>query len=72
MNRTTTVIVALIAAAVLSSCSGKCGTRTKSVGSCGGFFGFPIFKHIIRTTSQFNTCHGNGGDDGAQWLGGDH
>jgi hypothetical protein len=42
------------------------------VGCGGGFFGFPIFKHIIQTTSQVNTCHGNGvGDDSAQ-VGGDH
>jgi hypothetical protein len=42
------------------------------VGCGGGFFGFPIFKHIIQTTSQVNTCHGNGiGDDNAQ-VGRDH
>ena len=39
-------------------------------------------KHLIYTEksninlenneSQVNTCHGNGGDDNAQWSGGDH
>jgi len=41
---------------------GFCG----GFGVCGGgFFRFPIFNHIIETTSQVNTCHGNGGDDNA-------
>jgi hypothetical protein len=47
---------------------GGCGGGFFGGGGCGfgcggGFFGdpfgFPIFKHIIQTTSQVNTCHGN-------------
>ena len=62
MNRTTTVVVALIAAAGLSTMVyavpeqralawggfGGCGF------GCGGFFGF--HKHIIQTISQTNRC----------------
>ena len=33
---------------------------------------FPIFKQIIQTTNQVNTCHGNDGDDNTQWSKGDH
>jgi hypothetical protein len=63
MNRTTTVIVALIAAAGLSTMvyavpeqralawGSGCGF---GFGGCGGFFGF--HKHIIQTISQTNTC----------------
>jgi hypothetical protein len=65
MNRTTTVVVALIAAVGLSTMAyavpeqrtlawggfGGCGF---GFGGCGGFFGF--HKHIIQTISQTNTC----------------
>jgi hypothetical protein len=83
MNRTTTVIVALIAAAGLSTMvyavpeqralAWGGGFGFGGFGGCGGwFFGLPIFKHIIQTTNQVNTCHGYGGEDNAQWSGGDH
>jgi hypothetical protein len=65
MNRTTTVLVALIAAASLSTMAytvpeqrtlawggfSGCGF---GFGGCGGFFG--IHKHVIQTISQTNTC----------------
>src|SRR5215467_11791464 len=65
MNRTTTIVVALIAAAGLSTMAytvpeqralgfggfGGCGF---GFGGCGGFFGFQ--KHIIQTISQTNRC----------------
>ena len=68
MNRTTTVIVALIAAAGLSTMAytipeqralawggfGGFGGCGFGFGGCGGFFGF--HKHIIQTISQTNTC----------------
>jgi hypothetical protein len=69
MNRTTTVVVALIAAAGLSTMVyavpeqralawgggfGGFGGCGFGFGGCGGFFGF--HKHIIQTISQTNTC----------------
>jgi hypothetical protein len=69
MNRTTTVVVALIAAAGLSTMVyaipeqralawggsfGAFGGCGFGFGGCGGFFGF--HKHIIQTISQTNTC----------------
>ena len=67
MNRTTTVIIALIAAAGLLTMVyavpeqralawggfGGCGF---GFGGCGGFFGDGFHKHIIQTISQTNTC----------------
>jgi hypothetical protein len=70
MNRTTTVLVALVAAAGLStmaytipeqralawgSWDGFGGGCGFGFGGCGGYFGF-IHKHIIQTISQTNTC----------------
>ena len=68
MNRTTTVVVALIAAAGLSTMVyavpeqralawggfGGCGF------GCGG--GFFVHKHIIQTTHQVNNCTGQDED----------
>jgi len=65
MNRTTTIVLALIAAVGLSTMAytvpeqralgfggfGGCGF---GFGGCGGFFGFQ--KHIIQTISQTNRC----------------
>jgi hypothetical protein len=70
MNRTTTVVVALIAAAGLSTMVyavpeqralawggfGGFGGCGFGFGGCGGFFGDGFHKHIIQTISQTNTC----------------
>jgi delta 1-pyrroline-5-carboxylate dehydrogenase len=69
MNRTTTVVVALIAAAGLSTMAYTVPEqRALAWGGFGGFGGFggcgfgcggPFFVHkvIIQTTSQTNNCH---------------
>ncbi|MFZ0513360.1 MAG: hypothetical protein WAM14_17265 [Candidatus Nitrosopolaris sp.] len=69
MNRTTTVVVALIAAACLSTMvyavpeqralawgGGGCGFGF----GCGGFFGGGFHKQVIQTIQQTNDCNGNG------------
>jgi hypothetical protein len=70
MNRTTTVVVALIAAAGLSTMVyavpeqralawggfGGFGGCGFGLGGCGGFFGDGFHKHIIQTISQTNRC----------------
>ena len=101
MNRTTTVVVALIAGAGLSTmvyavpeqralawgggfggcgfggCGGCGGFGGCGFGGCGfgfggcggGFFGDGFHKHIIQTTSQVNTCHGQDADTGSTTAG---
>jgi hypothetical protein len=80
MNRTRTVVVALIAAAGLSTMVyavpeqralawggfGGCGF---GFGCGGGFFGDGFHKQIIQTASQVNTCHGNEEDTSSTNLG---
>jgi len=78
MNRTTTVVVALIAAGLSTMVYAVSEQRTLAwgggCGGCGfgfgfgcggGFFGDGFHKHIIQTTSQVNTCHGNEEDTGS-------
>jgi hypothetical protein len=85
MNRTTTVVVALIAAASLSTMAYAVPTQRAFAChfGCGVpypvpvpvpvpvFGGFFVHKTIIQTINQVNNCTGNGGDQ-KTWYGEDH